>query len=280
MPFDDTDKLLLDAFSRQLHVALENIFLHKEALEKQRIDRDIEVAGTIQQKIIPEQLPTISGYDIAGVNIPTRMVGGDYYDCIPLKDNRYALVIADVSGKGVPAALLVSSLNASLSAYLEIDITLSELALRLNKVIYNASTEDKYITFFIAVLDPHKGELECLNAGHNPIYLMDINGSIKELAEGGIPFGMLGMDFPYNSQKVALNPGESVLLYTDGVTEAMNHKEDQYDDVRPLTDFYRTHRDLPAARFIHLLMEDIDDFTGSTPQSDDITALYLKRSET
>ena len=275
--FDDTDQLLLDAFSRQLNVALENIFLHQEALEKQRTDQDIEVAGTIQQKIIPESLPDISGYDIAGINIPTKMVGGDYYDCIKLPEDRYAFIIADVSGKGVPAALLVSSLQASLSAYLENDIPLTDLASRLNKVIYNASTEDKYITFYIAILNPVTGEIESLNAGHNPIYMMDKSNKIKELSAGGIPFGMMGMDFPYTSEKIFINLGESVLLYTDGVTEAMNEAEEEYDDMRPLKKFYAKHKSLGSQEFINLLIDDIQEFTGNTPQSDDITALYLRR---
>jgi sigma-B regulation protein RsbU (phosphoserine phosphatase) len=278
--FDDTDQLLLDAFSRQLNVALENIFLHQEALEKQRTDQDIEVAGTIQQKIIPESLPDISGYDIAGINIPTKMVGGDYYDCIKLPGNRYAFIIADVSGKGVPAALLVSSLQASLSAYLENDIPLTDLASRLNKVIYNASTEDKYITFYIAILNPVTGEIESLNAGHNPIYMMESSNKIKELSEGGIPFGMMGMDFPYTSEKFFLKPGESILLYTDGVTEAMNHNEEEYDDIRPLKKFYAKHKSLSSQEFIDLLIDDIQEFTGNTPQSDDITALYLRCNST
>ncbi len=274
--FDDTDQLLLDAFSRQLNVALENNYLHQQALEKQRTDQDIEVAGTIQQKIIPERLPDIAGYDIAGINIPTKMVGGDYYDCIKLPDDRYAFIIADVSGKGVPATLLVSSLQASLSAYLENDIPLTDLASRLNKVIYNASTEDKYITFFIALLDPVTGELESLNAGHNPIYMMDKSNKIKELSAGGIPFGMMGMDFPYTSEKTFIKPGESVLLYTDGVTEAMNEDEEEYDDLHPLKEFYTKNSALRSKEFIDLLIRDIDNFTGKTPQSDDITALYLR----
>jgi len=277
--FDETDQLLLDAFSRQLNVALENNYLHQEALEKQRIDQDIEVAGTIQQKIIPERLPDIAGYDISGVNIPTKMVGGDYYDCIKLQDDRYALIIADVSGKGVAAALLVSSLHASLSAYLENNLLLTELASRLNKVIYDASTLDKYITFYIGILDPVSGEIESLNAGHNPIYMMDESGKIKELSNGGIPFGMMGLDFPYTSEKVIINPGESILLYTDGVTEAMDKDDNEYDDIRPLKKFYKKNSQLSSRDFISLLIADVLDFTGDTPQSDDITALYIRRNK-
>lgn len=275
--FDDTDQLLLDAFSRQLHAALENNFLHEEALEKQRIDQDIEVVGLIQQKILPDSLPVIEGYDLFGVNIPTKMVGGDYFDCIPLSNNRFALVIADVSGKGVPAALLVSSLHASLIAHLENNIPLSDLAQRLNKVIYNASTDDKYITFYLAILNPETGELESLNAGHNPIYLRRKDGTLSELKVGGIPFGMLGLEFPYTSETIHLKEGDCLLLYTDGVTEAMNADEEEYDDHRPLTEFFLKHHDKPASEFINDLMDDIQDFTGNTPQSDDITALYLKK---
>jgi len=277
VPFDGTDQLLLDAFARQTHVALENNFLHKEALEKQKIDQDISVAATIQQRILPEKLPEIDGYEIAGINIPTLFVGGDYYDCIALPDNKYALVIADVSGKGVPASLLVSSLHASLTAYLESGIPLSELAGRLNKVIYNASTEDKYITFYTGILDTKNHTLESLNAGHNPPYLHHQNGKIQELKTGGIPFGMMGLEFPYESEFINITPGQCLLLYTDGVTEAMNDKEEEYDDVYPLKSFLKEHIDKNAGMFINDLIRDIKEFTADTPQSDDITALYLRR---
>ncbi len=241
VPFDSTDQLLLDAFARQTNVALENNYLHLEALEKQKIDQDISVAATIQQRLLPETLPHIDGYEIAGINIPTRFVGGDYYDCIPLPDNKFALVIADVSGKGVPASLLVSSLHASLTAYLESGIPLTELAERLNKGIYNASTEDKYITFYTGILDTKKHTLESLNAGHNPPYLYSQDGEIRELKTGGIPFGMMGLDFPYEREILSINPGQSLLLYTDGITEAMNDKEEEYDDLRPLKSYFKNH---------------------------------------
>jgi sigma-B regulation protein RsbU (phosphoserine phosphatase) len=277
IPFDPTDQLLLDAFARQTHVALENNFLHIEALEKQKIDQDISVAATIQQRILPDKLPGIPGYEIAGINIPTRFVGGDYYDCIPLGENRFALVIADVSGKGVSASLLVSSLHASLTAYLESRIPLDELAGRLNKVIFNASTEDKYITFYTGILNGTDHTLQSLNAGHNPPYLYHRDGKIEELRSGGIPFGMMGLDFPYQSEILTINSGESLLLYTDGVTEAMNENEEEYDDMRPLKSFLKKHINEDAGQFIDQLIQDIKDFTADTPQSDDITALYLRR---
>lgn len=274
-PFDMMDQSLLDAFSRQVHVSMENHFLYKEALEKQKIEQDISVAATIQQKIIPEKLPDIPGYDLCGVNIPTKDVGGDYYDCIPLKDGRFALIIADVSGKGVPAALLVSSLQALLTAYLDSEIDLPDLNTKLNRAIYKASTDDKYITFYIGILDPESGRYESFNAGHNPIYLLKYNGDLQELSEGGVPVGMMSMDIPGEKEILTLEKGDRLLLYTDGVTEAMNENEEEYDDEVGLINFFKKDKSNTARQFIDSLVNDIRHFTRNTPQSDDITALFL-----
>lgn len=277
--FDSTDQLLLDAFARQVNVSLENHYLYEQSLEKERVEQEISVAGEIQNKLIPETLPDISGYDMAGINIPTKYVGGDYYDCIPLKDGRYALVIADVSGKGIPAALLVSTLQASMHAYLDSSFNLPDLVQKLNVVIYNAATMDKYITAFFAILDPKSGKLETVSAGHNPIYLTRKNKEIEELATGGIPLGMLGLPFPYTSQMSRLNPGDQLLLYTDGVTEVMNTEEEEYDDVIGLKNFIKKYTTDKSSAFITELYADLMNFTGDTPQSDDITAFNIIRNK-
>ena len=277
VPFDETDQLLLDALARQVQASLENRYLHEQALDKLKIEQDIAVAASIQQRILPQALPAIAGYDLAGINIPTKSVGGDYYDCLPLEGGKYALVVADVAGKGVPAALLVSSLHAYLSAYLEGPIGVVDLARRLNRVICRASTDDKFITAFLAVLDPATGTLESLNAGHNPVFILRAGGTIDELTQGGVPFGMLDMDFPYQSEHTALGPGDRLLLYTDGVTEATNEKNELYDGAFPLKQFAAARAAGNAQEFIATLIADIKRFTGSAPQNDDITALYLTR---
>jgi serine phosphatase RsbU (regulator of sigma subunit) len=277
IPFDETDQLLLDALSRQVHASLENLYLHQEALEKQKIEQDIAVAASIQQRILPKSLPGIEGYDIAGVNIPSKSVGGDYYDCIPLPDGRFALVIADVAGKGVPAALLVSSFHAYVTAYLEATLPLVGLAGRLNRVISRASTEDKFITAFFALLTPSSGALETVSAGHNPVFLRRTDGTLKELTLGGIPLGMLDIDFPYQSETLTMGKGERLLLYTDGIPEATDGRERLYEEDFPLKDFVRSHVPVRAETFIQELITDVKKFTGSAPQNDDITALYLMR---
>jgi serine phosphatase RsbU (regulator of sigma subunit) len=278
LPFEDTDQLLLDALARQVHASLENRHLHEQALENQRIEQEMNVAASIQKKIMPVSLPSIDGYDVAGINIPSKSIGGDYYDCIPLADGRFALVIADVSGKGIPAALLVSSLHAYLSAYLEGSGTLVQLASKLNKVLFNASTADKFVTAFIALLTPATGEIECVNAGHNPGYILRQNRSIDELRIGGLPLGSFELDIPYDCQRTVLGKGDRLLLYTDGVTEAENEHQQLYENSTPLTDFLIKNSVAPPQEFNKQLIQDIRSFTGSAPQNDDITILCVQRN--
>jgi serine phosphatase RsbU (regulator of sigma subunit) len=275
--FEPTDHLLLDALARQVQASLVSRHLHRQALEKQRMEQDLVVAASIQERLIPKELPVIGGYELAGINIPSKSVGGDYFDCIPLADGRYALVIADVAGKGIPAALLVSSLHAYLHAYLESTMSLVELVRRLNQVIYTASTDDKFITAFVGLLDPEAGTLESVNAGHNPVYHARADGTMEELNVGGIALGMLDMDFPYQSEFTTLAQGESILLYTDGIPEAVDETMQQYESHYPLKEFHQRHQSVKAPEFITKLIADIQCFTGVAPQIDDITALYVHR---
>jgi serine phosphatase RsbU (regulator of sigma subunit) len=277
VPFEGTDKLLLDALSRQVQASLENRFLHQQSLEKEKMERDLAVAASIQQKILPETLPVIEGYDAAGINIPSKSVGGDYYDCIRLSDGRYALAIADVAGKGIPAALLVSTLHAYLSAYLESGMSLVDLSARLNRMIHRASTDDKFITAFFALLDPRTGSMETVNAGHNTVYWRRADGSVQDLSLGGIPLGMLDMDLPYQSEQFTLAPGDRILLYTDGIPEAQNERNELYESEVPLKDFFTGTVPDNADTFIQQLIADVKRFTGNAPQADDITVLYMLR---
>jgi sigma-B regulation protein RsbU (phosphoserine phosphatase) len=275
--FDDTDELLLNAFTRQVHVSLENNYLHEQSLEKERIDQEISIAGTIQKTLIPRELPAIQGYDQFGINIPTKFIGGDYYDCIPLQDGRYVFIMADVSGKGVAASLLVSTLHASAHAYFSGPFELESVVKKLNEVIFDTTPIDRYITAVFSVLDPEKNELLTVNAGHNPTFVLRNDRKIDTLSTGGIPLGLMREALPYGSKKFTLNPGDSVFFYTDGVTEAMNDKEEQYEDFKPIDQFLVSSDAVNAEAFITDLITDIKNFTGDTPPTDDITALYLMK---
>lgn len=277
VPFEATDELLLGAFARQVLTALENEAHHEESIEIEALKRELSVAADIQKKIIPEKLPGIEGYTLAGLNIPSKEVGGDYYDCFPLGDGRFALIMADVAGKGVPAALLVSTLNASLSAYMSMNMPLKDLAGKLNSIIYKASPADKFITCLIAVLEPETGKLAFVNAGHNPGFVLRADGSMEKIDAGGIPLGMLNMGLPFDSAEIVIQPGEKLLLYTDGIPEAMNEVEEEYTDEK-FEQFFQNHSHPSPEKFISDLLEDVKLYTGSAPQSDDITVLYLGRN--
>jgi len=276
VPFDETDSLLLDALTRQAHAAIENEFLQKQSLEMETVKKEMAIAATIQQRILPETLPEIPGYDVAGKNIPTIEVCGDYYDIVQVDTHKYALIMADVSGKGVPAALLVSSLQASLRVYLESNPDLAILTERLNKLIYQSTTSEKYLTMSICYLNSETGEIESVNAGHNPPLIARSDHSITKITTGGIPVGMADFGLPYEKQTLCIGRGESLLMFTDGITEAMDLEEEMYEDDR-LETFLLKNGSKPAADFIEELIDDVETFVGKAPQSDDITALYIKR---
>ncbi|UCH66795.1 MAG: PP2C family protein-serine/threonine phosphatase, partial [Ignavibacterium sp.] len=267
---------LLDAIARQVNAAIENAFLHQESLIKERIEQELNVAASIQQRVIPRELPKIPGYDVAGINIPSREVGGDYYDCIDLGDDKFALVMADVAGKGIAAALLVNTLNASLYAYLDNKTPLPEMTDKLNKIIYNASPSDKFITYFITVLNTKTGELDIVNAGHNPILLLRVDGRMHKIEAGGVGLGMFDFGIPYEGETLSLTKNERLFLYTDGIPEAMNEKEEEYSDER-MENFFLENNTIGAQEFVDKIVNDVKSFTGNAEQSDDITTLYLIR---
>lgn len=274
--FTTLDQLLLDAITRQVNAAIENEFLHEQSLIKERIEQELNVAASIQQRVIPRELPEIPGYDVAGINIPSREVGGDYYDCIDLGDDRFALVIADVAGKGIAASLLVNTLNASLYAYLDNNVPLPEMADKLNKIIYNASPSDKFITYFITILDAKTGELDIVNAGHNPILLLKEDGTMQKIEAGGVGLGMFDFGIPYEGEKQTIKTNERLFLYTDGIPEAMNEDEEEYSDER-MEKFFLENKTDTAKDFRDKIVSDVKTFAGNAEQSDDITALYLIR---
>ena len=276
--FSDLDQILLDAISKQVYVVIENEFLQQQIVLKQRYEQELSVAASIQQQIIPDKLPDIKGYDIAGINIPSREVGGDYYDCINLGKGKFALIMADVSGKGIAAALLVNTLNAALYSYLEFDFPLTEMTDKLNKLIYKCSPIDKFITFFIAVLDTANGTLDVVNAGHNPVLLLRTDGNVDLINAGGVGLGMFDLGIPYSGQKFTMNSGDKLFLYTDGIPEAMNITQDEYSDER-MTNFLKSHSGLSAGQFIKEIVDDVKSHSGTAEQSDDITALYIIRKE-
>ena len=271
--FSKNDITFLDHLSLDACFAIENARLYKETLEKERMDKELEVASSIQKMLLPKELPEVEGYEVTGLNVSSKQVGGDYYDVIRLPDGKLALVIADVSGKSVSAALLVSTLQASLYAYLESSYSLPKLVSKLNRMILRSSTVNKYITFFIALLDPVAKKIEVVNAGHNPPFIAR-NGSLIKLPPGGIVLGCLDFD-RYVSQEFHLESNDVLVMFTDGITEANNVKGKEYGEER-LEKFVLANCDKSAQELRDAIYKDVKTFTGAAEQSDDITMLVLK----
>ena len=274
--YTETDLEFLTTLVNQAVTSLENARLFEETLEKQRMEEELNVARNIQKKLLPKAFPSIESYEIYGVNHSSKQVGGDYYDIIPLDDERIALAIGDVSGKGVPASLLMANLQAALRVLIKIDLPLNEVVSRLNHLIYENTTTDKFITFFVAILNIKTHELAYVNAGHNNPVLRKSNGELIFLDKGGLILGVLP-DYTYELGHAKLQPGDLLLTYTDGVNEAINEKGDEWGE-EALYELVRHHdQNEPIQKLIDRILTAIDKFAGNIPQADDVTMLGIKR---
>ncbi len=269
---------LADSFNHMAADLKEHIEnLRKTTAEKERIEKELEIAKEIQQSFLPEHAPEIPGMDLAGFNLPAAEVGGDFYDFIPLGQERWGLVIADVSGKGVPAALFMALSSTLIRASTFRSPDPAKAIREANWDIFLNSKTSMFVTLFYAVLDPVQKVLSYVNAGHNPPMLF---GSAKPgvtlLEARGIALGVIDT-IDLESVKVPLKSGDVVVLYTDGVTEATNEQDQEYGLDR-LRERVMASWDLPAREIIHTVIQDVIRFTGTRPQFDDITMMILKIS--
>ncbi len=277
-PFKNSDLEFLNTLGNIAIISLENARLFKETLEKQKLEEEMAHARNIQMRLLPKELPSFENVNMHGLNIPSKQVGGDYFDIIKLEDNLIAVTIADVSGKGMPASLLMSNLQASIISLIPENRQLDKLVMQINNVIYKNTDPEKYITFFIGLLNLDSLEFEFVNAGHNPPYLYSKDGELKELSLGGIILGMMP-DMTYEVGKVELAKEDWLVTFTDGVTEAMTKDDEEYEEKR-LIDFIKKNCEHKSPEeFNNLLIKDIEEFVGDAPQGDDITILTLQISK-
>ena len=274
-PYTETELEFLSTIVNQAIISLENSRLFKETLEKERMEQELQVAKNIQKKLLPREIITITGYDIWGLNSPSKEVGGDYFDIIQINDKQFALAIGDVSGKSIPAALLMANLQAGLRTIITANQRLDEVVGKLNNLIYQNTDIDRYITFFIGILDIETHEFNFVNAGHNPPFLLDRKGKINLLQDGGIILGMIP-DYPYQTGKVIFEKPSLLVCYTDGVSEASNAQEEEYGEER-LQRFILEHKDRGTKELSELLVDSVNQHAFGAPQYDDITVLVMKR---
>lgn len=274
-PFGSGDRRTLSLFANQAAIAIQNAHLHREALEKQRLEREAELAANIQRQLLPKSLPEIPGFEIAGWNRPARHVGGDYYNFIPLPDERLALVVADVTGKGMPAALMVSTLHSALHLLIDRQPLNENLLAGLNDHIWDSSASNKFITLFLGTVDVSSRRLFYASAGHNPALLLRGGGELVELGADGMPLGLFeGAEYRFNS--LELGPGDLLCAYSDGITECESPEQEEFD-ISGLADLLRRYSDRPLAEIVAAIDSAVLDFAAGADQGDDQTLVLLRR---
>ncbi len=278
MVFDSRKISLLESLSTQAVVAIENALLYSEALAKRKIDNELELAQQIQNRLLPREIVSVPGTDIAAFSRAHSYVGGDYYDLLQVRDKALAIAIADISGKGIGAALVMSCLQGSLRAQIGYEDRPEHIVCNINQLIRESTAENLFATFFFAVYEYGTGELHYVNAGHNPPLVIRADGSDEFLKSSAAPLGILEENRGTEAT-IQLGAGDVVLFYTDGLTEAMDESMNQLG-INAIKDraksFVAENPDADARRILDAILHQVEKHTAGQPQHDDLTLLVMK----
>lgn len=255
-------------------ISIENAMLFNETLEKQKLEKDLETARNIQKNLLPKSMPKMHSFEIAGYNNSARQVGGDYYDLVRLSEEEMLFAIGDVSGKGVQAALLMANLQAFLKSICKQKMPLGDASNFINDLVSDNTTNGSFITFFWGILNDRTRELSYVNAGHNPPLLIRDN-KITKLRTGGMILGVMATVIPYASEIVQLEKGDTLICFTDGITEAMDPDYHEFTDEK-LEELCTKITDLSASEILSKIREEVQIFIRGAEQSDDITLIVIK----
>jgi len=279
-PFSSTDLRLLRSVGAQTGLALEvarlTTAIGQEIASRERLNRELEIAREVQEHLFPQRLPVIAGLNYHGLCRPARAVGGDYYDFLALPKGKLGVAIGDVSGKGIGAALMMASLCASLRGQAPIAESLPHLVETLNSLIYEASSANRYATFFYGEFDPVSLRLSFVNAGHNPPVILRSSESgfeLFRLSAGGPPVGLLP-NTQYEGGVFALQPGDRIVLFTDGISESMNKDDEEWGEENLIAVAQRAWS--PVVETVDRIMSAAQAFADDAPQHDDMTVVALQ----
>jgi sigma-B regulation protein RsbU (phosphoserine phosphatase) len=272
--FGEADLRFLDAISDHMAIAMENARLHLELVEKQRMERELQLGREIQSRLMPSPPSDVMATDLAAMSLPCYEVGGDYYDFLELPFGDLLIVIADVSGKGVSAAIIMSSVQAALRMAAPIESDLPMLVARLNALIFRSAKGSKYVTAFIGRYTPSTGALTYVNAGHNPPFIID-KGTVQRLDSTGKPIGILP-DSPFACATATLAPGATLFLYTDGLNEATDPQDEELGNER-LENLITRAADAPARIMASQVLDAVTTFEAGTHANDDKTVVVVRR---
>jgi len=273
--FTIEDQRLLSILAAQSSHIIENARLYEREQTLIRLQEEMRLANDIQLNLLPKSNPQTAGYQIAGKSIPAKDVGGDYYDFIPLKDNHLAFCLGDISGKGIPAALLMANLQASLRGQTLMGIQCKECVAFTNNLLFNSTDNNKYATLYYGVLDIPQNKVTFCNAGHNEPILIDAAGNVTRLKEGGIVVGILP-DIAYEEKTIEFPEDSILVVYSDGITEAMNVNEEEFGEEK-LIELVNKNKKLAASDLINLIIKTVNDHAGNAEQMDDMTLVVIKR---
>ena len=273
--FTNEDQRLLSIMAAQSAHIIENARLYEKEQMLIKFQEEMRLANDIQVNLLPNSRPQLTGYQIDGKSIPAKDVGGDYFDFINLKNNDLVFCLGDISGKGIPAALLMANLQASLRGQTLMNIPCKECIAFTNNLLYNSTDSNKYATLFYAVLHPSEYKITFCNAGHNEPILIDKGGNVTRLKEGGMVVGVLP-DMPYEQKTIDLTTDSVLVVYSDGITEAMDSNEEEFGEERLIT-LVKENRNLSATELIELIINTVNDHAGNAEQMDDMTLVIIKR---
>jgi sigma-B regulation protein RsbU (phosphoserine phosphatase) len=273
--FNSEDVDFFAAFSTTLAVVVENARLYKEELEKHEMERELDVARQIQERLVACcRLPEISGVDVATTYLPSKQVSGDLFTVLPARGGQVALAVGDVAGKGVPASLLMATVQSSLTTLVEQKFSPVEIMQRLNRLVQENTEPQHFVTFFLGFFDANNRRLTYVNAGHNPPLYFPPGGKPKELTEGGLLLGIMP-EVRYEAGELPLQKNAPVVLYTDGVTEAENHSEEQFGTER-LSEIVESNRQLSAKELGERILTGLKSFCDGKELGDDVSLVILK----
>ncbi len=266
---------ILTTLASVASIRVENASLLDERINRERMERELELATEIQQRFQPDGPPSVEGYDFQGISFSCYEIGGDYYDFIPRHDGTMLVALGDVSGKGTSASLLMSSLHAAIHGQVAAKTPLGGLVTAVNVYLANNTPANRFITLFVAELDPATGRLTYINAGHNPPLIGRSDGSLELVQSGGLPLGL--MDFAeYETGHAQLNSGDVLFIYSDGVSEANNLNEDEFGMER-LQNVISTNVARSASGIRDKVEAALSEFTGTAAPNDDITLVIVKK---
>ena len=277
--FSPSDLELVTAISSNAAIAIENARLYQLAVEKGRLEQELQMARQVQINLLPEETPQIAGWEFSASWRPARQVSGDYYDFIHLPDRQIGVVVGDVSDKGMPAALFMAMSRTTIRASMNIASSPTEGIQNANRLICSDTANGMFITLFYAQINPQSGEITYVNAGHNPPLFCHNQagrtGQLARLERTGIALGVLE-NAEYKQNTIRLSPGDFIMLYTDGVTDAKNSSGHHYGMER-MESLLMNKPDLTADHGISSLIQSIEEFSGESESYDDITLTMVRR---